>query len=155
MAAKKKHTAEDRTISMFGGATSLEERTAAAVAAEAELEAGEKSTGRVPVEEDVNRLRDAAFTTQEWTTKHFGSFEAPGNEYRCSKRGRYYFVETIMKMPGAATAYGHTGVIVHERDIMELTKIMVAAVREKQAADAKLAQQEFDAKVVINVETVQ
>lgn len=136
MAATKKHTAADRTISMFGGQTTVEERTAAAVAAEAEAVEGKERT-RTSVEEDVNRLREAAFTTQEWTTKHFGSFEAPGNEYRCSKRGSYYFVETIMKQPDAPAAYGHTGVIVHERDIMELTKILVAAVRAKQASEAK------------------
>jgi hypothetical protein len=128
----KKPTAADRTMGLFGQPPVVDEAKALA---EAEVLAPEEKGERVPVEQDADRMRDAAFKGQEWTSKYFGSFEAPGNEYRLTQRGPYYYLETILKEVGKPTAYGYTGVMVHERDLMELTKVMVAAVRAKQAKE--------------------
>lgn len=126
----KKPSAADRTLGMFGQPPAVEEREVEVLDEEA------KEGERIPMEEDVDRMREKAFQGQEWTTKYFGKYEGPGNEYRVSKRGEYYYVEAILKEIGKPTAYGYTGIMVHERDIMELTKVMVAAVRAKQAEDA-------------------
>ena len=131
MASAKKPSAADRTIPMFGGPLpDINNRPVEAIEDEEKAE-------RVPVEEDVNNLRDKAFKGQEWCTECFGSFDAPGNEYRVSKRGPYYYVETVLKEICKPTAYGYVGLMVHERDIMALTKVMVAAVRAKQEAEKK------------------
>lgn len=126
-----KPSAASRTVDMFGTVGPMDTRTAEVI--EQEEKAGE----RVPVEDDADRMREVAFKGQEWTTKYFGSKDAPGNEYRLSHRGAYYYLETILKEVGKPTAYGYTGLMVHERDLMEMTKVMVAAVREKQAREHK------------------
>lgn len=124
----RKPSAADRTMGLFGSPPAIDEREIEVI--EEETKAGE----RVPVELDADRARAVAFKGQEWTSKYFGSFEAPGNEYRVSKKGPYYYLETILKEPGKPTAYGYTGLMVHERDLMGMTKVLVAAVRAKQAA---------------------
>lgn len=131
MVKPKKPSAADRTLGMFGQPPAAEEREIEV------LDEVAKDGARVPVEEDADHHREVAFRGQEWTSKYFGSYDAPGNEYRVSQRGEYYYVETILKEVGKPTAYGYTGIMVHERDIMELTKVMVAAVRAKQAKDTK------------------
>ena len=87
---------------------------------------------RVPIEQDVDRMRDKAFRAQEWATKYFGKPEAEGNEYRVTKRGEYYYMETVSKKPGAKEAYGYVGLMLHERDLFNFTEVLVRAVREKQ-----------------------
>lgn len=127
----KKPTAADRTMGLFGQPPAVEEREIEVLAPEV------KDGERKSVEEDADRMRDVAFKGQEWTSKYFGSYDAPGNEYRVTHRGEYYYLETILKEVGKPTAYGYTGIMVHDRDLMELTKVLVAAVRAKQAAEAK------------------
>ena len=129
----KKPTAADRTLGMFGQPTAVEER-------EIEILPPEEKTGeRVSVEDDADRMREAAFKGQEWSSKYFGSPAALGCEYRVTLRGQHYYLESILKEVGKPTAYGYTGVMVHEGDLMELTKVLVAAVRAKQASDAEKA----------------
>ncbi len=127
----KKPSASDRTLGLFGNPAPVEVDEKGPIEAEETTEKGE----RVPLEQDADRFREKAFAGQEWTSKYFGSFDAPGNEYRVSKRGHFYYLETLHKEPGKPTAYAYSGLMVHERDIMELTKVMVAAVRAKQAAE--------------------
>ena len=117
----KKPSAADRTVDMF---------TPAPIVVEHEAE--EEKHERVTLEEDANRMRDKAFTVQDWTTKLFGIPEATGNEFRVSLKGSHYYVETLAKTPGTASAYGYTGVMVHERDLFNLATVIVAAVRAKQ-----------------------
>lgn len=123
----KKPSAADRTLGMFGQPPAAEEREIEVI------EEKEKDGERRTVEEQADHSREKAFIGQAWATKYFGSFEAPGNEYRVSHKGQYYYVESILKEVGKPTAYGYTGVMVHDRDLMELTKVLVAAVRAKQA----------------------
>ncbi len=127
----KKHTAADRTIGMFTGHTTVEEVVAPEV-----VEDDEKAD-RVPLDQDADRLRDNAFRGQEWTTKYFGSPEATGNEYRVSKKGSHYYLETLHRLPGAASVHGYTGVMVHEGDLFNVVTVLVQAVRDKQAREAK------------------
>lgn len=122
----KKPSAATRTIDMFAPVRAQDER-------EIEVLAPEEKGERTTVEEDADRMRETAFKGQEWTTKYFGSVVAPGNEYRLSLRGQYYYLETILKEQGKPLAYGYTGLMVHERDLLEMTKVLVAAVRAKQA----------------------
>lgn len=124
----KKPSAADRTIDMF-----------ASPAVERPIEVVEeaKEDGRVTVEEDADRMREKAFAGQEWASKYFGDREAPGNEYRMSRHGDHYYLETILKELGKPLAYGYTGVMVHKRDLMEMTKVCVAAVRALQASEAE------------------
>lgn len=127
----KKPSAADRTLGMFGQPPAIEEREIEV------LEAEQKDGERVPVEQDADRMREVAFRGQEWTSKYFASPEAPGNEYRLSLRGRHYYLETILKEPGKPTAYGYTGLMVHERDLEAMTKVMVAGYRAKVALESK------------------
>ena len=99
------------------------------------IEETERDGERVLVEQDADRVRENAFKGQEWTSKYFGSTDAPGNEYRMSYRGGHYYLETILKEHGKPLAYGYTGIMIRECDLLEATKVMVAAVREKQARD--------------------
>ncbi len=121
MAKPKKPSAADRTIGLFGQP------------AEVEVIQEERDGERVPFEEDADRNREAAFKGQEWCSKYFGSYEAPGNEYRMSRKGEYYYLETILKEVGKPSAYGYSGVMVHRRDLLEFTKVCVAAVRALQS----------------------
>jgi len=123
----KKPSAASRTVNLFQPAMgNMEQRAVEAV------ESDEKGD-RLPLEADVNNLRQRALVAQEWSTKAFGKYEAVSNEFRVSKSGCYYYLETLAKQTGAATAYGYTGVVLHERDLMAATQVLVAAVRAKQA----------------------
>lgn len=132
MAAKtKKPSAADRTVSMFAAPipTTLDERAV-------EVIEDDEKAERVPMELEVDQFRAQAFQGQEWTTRAFGNLDAPGNEYRVSHKGTFYYVETLAKQPGSASAYGYVGLMVHERDLFALTTVLVQAVRDKQAKDA-------------------
>lgn len=120
----KKSPAADRTVNMFSGATPVEER-------EIEVIDNDERGERIPLEQDVDRMRDNAFKGQEWTTKFFGKPEATGNEYRCTKRGEYYYLETLSKKPGMKESYGYTGVMLHENDLLPATSVLVQAIRAR------------------------
>ena len=126
----KKSSAADRTVSLFGAQpTTPEERPI-------EVVEDETKADRVSMEESANDLRDRALKVQEWATAAFGSPDAQGNEYRVSHKGQFYYLETLAKRPGMASAYGYVGVVLHERDLLAATQVLVQAVREKQARDA-------------------
>lgn len=125
----KKPTAADRTVSMFTGQTPIEERPIEVI------EEAPHEGERVTMEQDADRMRSVAFQGQEWATKAFGEPDAEGNEYRVSFKGSHYYLECLAKTPGARSAYGYVGLMVHERDLLNLTKVMVQAVRDKQAKD--------------------
>lgn len=131
----RKPTAADRTVDMFTKATIADAAEAAEVAEatgeQHDLDEGENA-GRVPIEQDVTRLREVAFQGQEWTSKYFGIPDAPGNQYRMSFRGQHYYLETLAGTPGTPNAYGYTGLMVHERDLFNMATVIVAAVRAKQ-----------------------
>lgn len=128
----KKSPAADRTVDMFTktvSVTPIEERTI-------EQEEASTHTGdRKPLEDDHERQRAIAFQGQEWTSKYFGSFDAPGNEYRVSHKGEHYYLETLAKLPDGKEAYGYTGVMVHDRDLYKMVEVLVRAVRDKQARE--------------------
>ncbi len=132
MAKPTKPSAASRTVDMFAAPKSQDERPIEV------LEEDHKGE-RVPLEQDVDRLRETAFKYQEWTTKAFGVPEAGGNEYRVSRKGEHYYIETLKKTPGNAGAYGYVGLMVHERDLYNLAAVLVQAVREKQAREASSA----------------
>ena len=96
----------------------------------------EEKAARVPMELAANECREQAFKVQEWTTAAFGKFEAPANEYRVTRKGEHYYVETLSKQKGSTSAYGYVGLMVHERDLFALVTVLVRAVREKQREDA-------------------
>ena len=124
----KKTSAAERTVDMFAAPkTEAAEAKEAAETAEAE----EAKAGRVPLEEDADRLRDTAFKVQEWTTKFFGLPMAEGNEYRCSKKGDHYYLERLAKKPGAKEAYGYMSYMIPEADLESVVKVLVQAYREK------------------------
>jgi hypothetical protein len=123
----KKAPAQDRTVNMF---SSPEEE---AVINQAEIEV--EKDGRVPAEEDVNRTRDKYFQYQEWATKHFADRDATSNEYRLSLKEGFYLLETILKMPGGREAYGSSGVMIREADIIKITQVFVDAARAKKAKE--------------------
>ncbi len=127
----KKPSAADRTVNMFTGQAPIDERPVEVI--EDDPHQGE----RVPLEQDVDRLRAQAFQGQEWTTKAFGMHEAPANEFRVSLKGAHYYVETLAKTPGTPNAYGYTGVMVHERDLYNFVTVLVQAVRAKQSKEQK------------------
>lgn len=98
---------------------------------DAEVHEGE----RVPLEQDVDRLRSVAFQGQEWTTKAFGIPNVEGNDYRVSFKGQHYYLEVLSRVPGVPAAYGYVGVMLHERDLFAATTVLVQAVRDKQRRD--------------------
>jgi len=121
----KKPSAAERTIDMFSApAATIDQRPVEVVAEEEKAE-------RVPLEQDVDRLRNTAFTYQQWTTKAFGEPDAEGNQYRVSYRSPHYYLEALVKQ-GNRPAYGYSGYMVHERDLYSVTQVLVQAVREKQ-----------------------
>ncbi len=132
---KAKPTAASRTVDMFAEPKPIDQR-------EVEVLDDEAREERVTMEEDVDRVREVAFKGQEWVTAAFGAPDSKGNEYRVTHRGHLYYVEALLKTTssgatsGAVTAYGHTGVMVHERDLFALVSVLVQAVREKQKRDA-------------------
>ncbi len=125
----KKPSAADRTVSMFAAHVPIDERPVEVI--DDEVHEGQ----RVPLEQDVDRLREQAFLGQEWTTKAFGIPNAEGNDYRVSKRGQHYYLETLSRVPGVPAAYGYVGVMLHERDLFAATAVLVQAVRDKQKRD--------------------
>jgi hypothetical protein len=124
----KKPSAADRTVDMFAQVGPMDTR-------EAEAIQDDEKTDRVSMEEDADRMRLKAFQGQEWASKCFAQIDAPGNEYRMSRHGDHYYLETILKELGKPLAYGYTGVMVHKRDLLEMTKVCVAAVRALQALE--------------------
>ena len=123
----KKPSAADRTISMFGAPVPVQELP---VVPEAE-----ETKDRVPLEQDVDNLRERAFRCQEWTTAAFGIPDADGDQYRVTLLNGHYYVETVRKEAGKP-AYGYAGVMVHERNLYALTQVLVQAVREKQKKES-------------------
>ena len=81
------------------------------------------------MEEDADRNRLKAFEVQEWTTHHFGEPQAEGNEYRLSHRGMHYYLECLSKMPGAKGCHAYTGLMIHDKDLMTVTRVLVLAAR--------------------------
>ncbi len=130
MAGKaKKPSAADRTVDMFAAPPPMDERQVEVV------DADEKGL-RVSVEADVDRVRDKAFQCQVWASKYFGLPDATGNEYRVSYQGGFYYVETLYKRSDGKTAYGGSGVMVHEHDLYNFVRPLVEAVKAKQKRDA-------------------
>ena len=125
----KKPSASDRTVNMFAVPVPIDERPVEVI--DDEVHEGQ----RVPLEQDVDNLRKQAFLGQEWTTKAFGIPNAEGNDYRVSRRGQYYYLETLSRVPGVPAAYGYVGVMLHERDLFAATAVLVQAVRDKQKRD--------------------
>lgn len=123
----RKPSAADRNVDMFAKAP-----------VEAAQDVPEDARGeRLPIDQDVNRMREQAFQCQEWTSKYFASDLADGDEYRVSLKDHHYYVETIKRQPGKESAYGYTGIMVHERNLLNLTSVLVAAVRAKQKKESK------------------
>ncbi len=123
----KKTSAAERTVDMFA-APKTEAAEFAEAAANAEAEAAKDE--RLPLEQDVNALRENAFKVQEWTTTFFGLPEAEGNEYRCSKSGNHYLLERLAKAPGAKEAHGYMSYMIPESDLPSVVKVLVQAYRE-------------------------
>lgn len=127
----KKPSAVDRTVNLFGTPlpTTIDERPIEI------LEKEDEKAERAPMELEVDKYRAQAFLGQEWTTKAFGSLDAPGNEYRVSHKGSHYYVETLGKEPGASCSR-YVGLMVHERDLYAITATLVQAVRDKQKRES-------------------
>lgn len=123
-----KENAASRTVDMFAQAKSMDERPV-------EVVEEEKGGERVPLEQDVDANREQAFRVQEWTTAAFGRPDAAGNEFRVSFKGEHYYLEKLGKHPGGKSASSYMGLMVHELDLLNLTKVLVAAVREKQSRE--------------------
>lgn len=130
MGVTKKPSAASRTIDMFGGPPKE---------ATIEVIEDDEKGERKPLEDDADRLRENAFKGQEWTTAAFGKPEATGNEYRVSHKGEHYYLETLHKLPGGKTAHGYSGLMVHDRDLYNLVRVLVEAVKEKQKREASNA----------------
>lgn len=126
-----KASAADRTVDMFAAPAQLDPERAPEVLQE------ESKGERVSMEEDANRTREQAFQVQEWSTKYFGSPDAQGNEYRLSHKRDHYYLEMLSKLPGAKSAHGYSGYMIHERDLFAIANLVVAAAREKKAKEAK------------------
>lgn len=126
--ATKKPSAADRTVDMFAAPKAIDSR-------EIEVIEGDEKAERIPMELDADANRARAFQVQDWTTAAFGHVDAPGNEYRVSLRGVHYYVETLAKEPGAPCSR-YVGIMVHQRDLLALTAVLVQAVRDKQKKDA-------------------
>jgi len=121
-----KPSAASRTVGMFVEPTAtIDDRP---------IEAPEDDAkeARVPMEQDVDRNRQESFKFQEWVSKHFAEKDASEDEYRISKKGEYYLVETLRSLPGTPN-YGSSGIFVHQRNLYNLTAVLVQAVRAKQA----------------------
>jgi hypothetical protein len=130
----KKPSAASRTVDMFAQPPPIDDRPI-----EVEEKAPEHAGERVPLEQDVDRMRDQAFLVQQWTTSAFGAPEnqaVKSEEFRITKRDGFYFVETLRSEPGKP-AYGYSGVMVREENLYSLTACLVQAVRAKQSDDAK------------------
>ncbi len=125
-----KPSAADRTISLFGSpqASGSEPEREIEVIAD-DVKDGERKT----LEEDADRLRDNAFKGQEWTTKFFGRPEANGNEYRVTRKGDFFYMETLSKKPGTRDAYSYTGVMIHVDDFFNFATPIVHAARALKA----------------------
>jgi len=124
----KKPSAAECTVDMFG-ANAPEQKPEA-------IEEEEKAE-RVSMDADADRMREKAFTVQEWSTAAFGKPEAAGNQFRVSYKNRHYYVEKLHRQAGKTESHGYTGIMVQEEDLLSLTKVLVEAVREKQKRDAQ------------------
>ncbi len=112
--APKKPSAADRTVDMF----------APKAEPVPEVIQDDAKDGRLPTYEEADRCRERAFEVQEWTTKCFGIPEEKGNQFRMTHRGEHYYVETVSNSR-------YVGLMVHERDLLALTTVMVNAVRAR------------------------
>ncbi len=123
---EKKPSAADRTVSLFQ---------------EPQIEApqDEEKSERQTLEESTaeGQERAGAFLGQSWATKFFGIPEPHGNQYRVSFKDHHYYLEKLSKLPGMALAHGYTGLMVHENDLLPMVTVLVQAVRDKQAKEAK------------------
>ena len=115
---------------MFTGKTQAE----SAEAAGETIEEAERAE-RVSMEADADRMRNVAFKGQEWTTKFFGTPEAPGNEYRLTHRGEYYYLETLGKLPGGKEAHSYAGHMLHERDLFAVARVFFEAAKAKKESE--------------------
>lgn len=122
----KKSPAAERTLSMFAVPEPIQ----------AENIASEDKSARVPIEQDIDALRDTAFKYQEWSTALFNKGDSEGNEYRMSRKGDHYILQTLCRVAGALP-HGYAGVMVHKRDLIAMTKVMVLAARELQTEEEK------------------
>ena len=123
-----KPTAAERTIPMFGA--QLEPKPEVAEDAQDEAK-GE----RIPLEQDVDRMRERAFQVQSWTSAAFASVDAEGDTYRVSYSDGFYYVEVLRK-EAFKPAYGYTGVFVHENNLLGLVTVLVQAARDHQKRKA-------------------
>lgn len=96
----------------------------------------EAKADRVPLEQDVDRMRARALEVQAWTSKAFADPDAEASGFRVSYQSPHYYVEVLRKDP-YKPAYGFTGLFVHERDLLNLTTVLVQAVRDYQAKHPK------------------
>lgn len=121
MANSKKPSAADRTVQMFQEPVP-------------EFVEGEEKGERVTIEQDADRLRDVAFKGQEWAFRTFGAADSDANDYRVSFKDDHYYVEELRKEPGKKEAYGYTGIMVHKRNLLNLTATLVLAARAQKEA---------------------
>jgi hypothetical protein len=128
-----KKTASERTISMFTHNTEREPPPMP----EAEVE--EQKAERVAIQDDCDRNRENAFNVQEWTTSAFGQPDAKSTQYRMSKKDKFYYLEELRFEQGKHNAYGYTGVIIHERDLLAAAGVVVEAAKALKAEQAKAA----------------
>lgn len=132
MQKTKKPSAAERTVDMF---SQPQLDKSAVQAAEVILEA--EKADRVPMEQDADRLRQGAFTGQEWTTAAFGAPEAESDQYRMSLKGNYYYLEHLSYEPGKPGARAYTGVMIHEKNLYAAATVIAAAARAKKASETK------------------
>ena len=130
MAASKKTTAADRTVSIFSGKTALEvakEEADNSAAEDAEEEGGKKAE---TTEEASLRWRERAFETAEHLSATFGQALETG-AYRITRKQGNLFLEQFRRN-GNAGAYGWTGLMFPDGDLYELANVFVKAARAKK-----------------------
>lgn len=128
----KKPSAAARTVDLFSGKTQSEaEDEAERIRAGADLSESEKS--RETLEEASNRWREAAFTGQEWTSKHFGMPDKSGREYRLSLRNGWLYLEQTDN--GGTGAYHYGGIMFPEEALPKLATVIVEAARAWKAKE--------------------
>jgi len=75
---------------------------------------------------DADRFREVAFKAQEWLSNALPTPEP--SKYRVTHKGRFYYLERLTD---------NAGMMILDDDLYEATKVMVAAVRAKQAEEGK------------------
>ena len=95
---------------------------------EPEPETPKAPSARGTMKEHADSSRDTALKFQEWTSGAFGDEGSERTEFRVTCKGGMYLLESLLKK-GTKESYGYTGVFVHQRDIIEMTKVLVAACR--------------------------